>query len=323
MKNSYERVFGMADPNNYPIVVASVLNRIKLHTQNISNANKVLELNWGEYISVREHTGVDLRCALIKKSDVETFHGDNVDRFIRLGYKSYEVHLYFDEQVITIRKNKAAQSKFKTPLPDSPLFDEVITTTRGLLAIEGLCLSDLVFADTETTGLFNADHVIELGVVDAGERVLFDSMLKPKRKRKIHPMALKAHGITESKLAGKPRLIDVQNEVMECLKGRYVVFYNAHFDVGKMLKSSDGHIFDSCSGVICLMKLYKDYNKKYRNTSLIKACDSYGVNYRDVPNHRAVGDAIKTARLCSALLQDMTDGQYYINNAIKGLDLIK
>lgn len=314
MRNSYKRVFGIRNPNDYPFAVAGILNRVLNHTLNNSDMNKMLDLSWGDYVAVKEHAGVDLRVALTKKSDVEIFHKDEAERYIRLSYKSYEVHLYFDEQVKSKKSFKKKQSRFKTPLPESSVFDEILTTSQELLKIPGLSLSDFVFVDTETTGLFNADHVIELGAVDSNEVILFDSILKPKRKRKIHPMAVKAHGITENKLVGKPRLIDVQNDVMRCLENKYVVFYNARFDVGKMLKSSDGHIFDSCAGVICLMKIYKDYHKKSKNTSLIKACDSYGITYNDVPNHRAVGDAIKTARLCSVLFQDMIDGRDYINN---------
>lgn len=314
MRNSYERVFGIRNPNDYPIAVSGILNRVLNHSLNKSDTDKMLDLSWGDYVTVKDHTGVDLRMALTKKLDIEKFYGDNAERYIRLSYKNYEVHLYFDEQVRSKKVFHKKQNTFKTSLPESPIFNEILSTSQDLLKIPYLSLSDLVFVDTETTGLFNADHVIELGAVDSNEVVLFDSILKPKRKRKIHPMAIKAHGITESKLVGKPRLIDVQNDVMRCLEKKYVVFYNARFDVGKMLKSSDGHIFDSCAGVICLMKVYKDYHKNSKNTSLIKACDSYRIKYDDVPNHRAVGDAIKTARLCSALFQDMIDGHDYINN---------
>lgn len=315
MRNSYERVFGIRNPNDYPFPVAGILNRILNHTLNNSDVNKMLELSWGDYVTVKECTGVDLRIALMKKSDVESFHEDNAERYIRLSYKSYKVHLYFDEQIKSKKLFQKKRNKFKTSLPESPVFDEILSTAQDMLRIPGLSLSDFVFVDTETTGLFNADHVIELGAVDSNEVVLFDSILKPKRKRKIHPMAIKAHGITESKLVGKPRLIDVQNDVMRCLEKKYVVFYNARFDVGKMLKSSDGHIFDNCTGVICLMKVYKDYHKNAKNISLIEACNSYGITYSDLPNHRAVGDAIKTARLCSILFQDIIDGRDCINNA--------
>lgn len=314
MRNSYEKVFGVNNPNDYPFAVSGILNRVRDHTLNHSDTNKMLELSWGDYVTVKERTGVDLRLALTKKSDVESFYGDNSQRYIKLAYKNYEVHLYFDEQIKSKKASQNKQNRFKTSLPESPVFDEILTTSQDLLGIPGLSLSDFVFVDTETTGLFNADHVIELGAVDSNEAILFDSILKPKRKRKIHPMAIKAHGITESKLAGKPRLIDVQKDVMSCLDKKYVVFYNARFDVGKMLKSSDGHIFDGCAGVICLMKVYKDYHRNSKNTSLVKACDSYGIKYNDVPNHRAVGDAIKTARLCSVLFQDMIDGRNHINN---------
>lgn len=315
MQNSYERVFGTRDLNSYPPVAASALKKVLDHTLNKSNGCKVLDLSWGEYVAIKNHTGIDLRCALNKSYNVKAFNADNEQRYIRLSYKNYEVRLYFDEQLKIKPKNTGSGYRFKSELPQSNVYGEILVTAKALERIPRLILSDLVFVDTETTGLFNADHVIELGIVNASEAVLFDSLLKPKRKREINPMAMKAHGITESSLHGKPRLLDVQKEVMACLQDKYVVFYNAQFDVGKMLKSSDGHIFDSCAGVICLMKVYKDYNKKSKNTSLIKACDDYGVNYNDLPNHRAVGDAIKTARLCRVLLEDLMQARTYIENA--------
>lgn len=288
---AYYRLFAKYEGSNNKRL-ADVLSKIQAHISQDSKEPKELVLDWGEYKLLINRTGIDLRESMIKKSEVKEFIDRHEGRHIVLGYKKYVTYLYFDEQVAkkkTVKTNKPRAEHRLTV----PLIDTLETFTKTI----GITPSQCVFIDTETTGLFKADHVIELSVVDDTEAMLFDSLLKPKRKRKIHPKAMAAHGISEDRLAGKPRLIDVQGEIEAQLSGKYAVFYNANFDVAKMLNSSDGHIFDGCLGVICFMKIYSKASGQRRWSKLISACDEQNVDYSDLPNHRACGDARKLARL--------------------------
>lgn len=288
---AYYRLFARYEGSKDKQLV-KVLHKIKAHLYQNASEPSALVIDWGEYKLLFEKTGIDLRSEMVKKSEVKEFIDRQQGRHIVLGYKKYVTYLYFDEQVASKKSIKATKPREEKQLT-VPLIESLDVFSEHI----GITPSQCVFIDTETTGLFKADHVIELSVVDDIEDTLFDSLLQPKRKRKIHPKAMEAHGISEDRLAGKPRLIDVQKDVEAKLDGKYAVFYNAQFDVAKMLHSSDGHIFDGCLGVICFMKIYSEANGKRKWVKLVSACDAQNIDYSDLPNHRACGDARKLARL--------------------------
>ena len=291
---AYYRLFAAYEGSKDGDLV-SVLHKIKAHLYQNSHEPSTLVISWGEYKLLIEKTGIDLRKEMVKKSEVKEFIDRQQGRHIVLGYKKYVTYLYFDEQVASKKVIKATKPRAEKLLT-VPLIESLEAFSKHIEITPSKC----VFIDTETTGLFKADHVIELSVVDDVENALFDSLLKPKRKRKIHPKAMAAHGISEDRLAGKPRLIDVQQDVEAQLNGKYAVFYNANFDVAKMLHSSDGSIFDNCLGVVCLMKIYSEANGQRKWVKLVSACDAQNIDYSDLPNHRACGDARKLARLFKA-----------------------
>lgn len=93
-----------------------------------------------------------------------------------------------------------------------------------------------------------------------------------------------------------------------------IVFYNADFDT-RMIRQSVAIAFDSPipehfytlfprNKTFCLMSYYarnygawSDYYQARKFASLVDACKAQRVPIDDLSNHRAVGDAIKTARL--------------------------
>ncbi len=92
--------------------------------------------------------------------------------------------------------------------------------------------------DTETTGLDPARaRVIEIGVVCYKSGNMEDSysqLIDPGEA--IPPEITKITGISAKDLAGKPRFKDAIPRLLECLKGRVFVAYNASYDIG-MLKA--------------------------------------------------------------------------------------
>lgn len=92
-------------------------------------------------------------------------------------------------------------------------------------------VSDLVFLDTETTGLSPIrDRIVELAIVAADGRPLFDSLLDPGIP--IPWEATRVHGIDDDKVCGMPTLEEAWSSVRSILAGRTVVIYNASFDRG-------------------------------------------------------------------------------------------
>ena len=60
-----------------------------------------------------------------------------------------------------------------------------MNTSRRLSAIHearALLESDPVYLDTETTGMHLSAEVIEIGIIDDKEQVLFDSLIRPRCK---------------------------------------------------------------------------------------------------------------------------------------------
>lgn len=95
--------------------------------------------------------------------------------------------------------------------------------------------TDVVFLDTETTGLDGAAEIIEIAVVDVAGRTLLNSLVRPDRA--IPADAARIHGIGDAMVARAPRWPEVHQLLLPLLAGRIVVVYNADFDrrlVGQM-----------------------------------------------------------------------------------------
>lgn len=173
---------------------------------------------------------------------------------------------------------------------------------------------DTLFIDVETTGLGYRDEIIEIAIIDSSERVLLNTLVKPTRP--IPKESIKIHGITNDMVKDAPSFLDVWKKILKIVKGKVLYFYNANFDCRQILqsfgtpfKSRDMISYPSmfkCSSVNCLMMEYADYWGDYdpyhhsnRWQSLLDACSQQKIDCEGIPNHRALGDAIKTRRLWS------------------------
>ena len=82
--------------------------------------------------------------------------------------------------------------------------------------------------DSETTGLKNPVQFVEIAIVDAGARVLFEGTVRPSCA--IEVGATRIHGHTAYSLAGSPPFLEVYPDLLEALWGRRVVVYNTSYD---------------------------------------------------------------------------------------------
>jgi DNA polymerase-3 subunit epsilon len=92
-----------------------------------------------------------------------------------------------------------------------------------------------VYLDTETTGMHLSAEVIEIGIIDDQEEVLFDQLIRPRGK--IDPAAGRVHGITYEMLAGAPTWEQVWLQAEAVLLGRKIGVYNVEFDL-RLIKQS-------------------------------------------------------------------------------------
>lgn len=96
-------------------------------------------------------------------------------------------------------------------------------------------MREIIF-DTETTGLDSqTDRIIEIGAVELENRFPtgrnFHVFINPEGK-KVHPDALKVHGITDESLLDKPKFVEVIDDWAEFTAGAKLIAHNAKFDVG-------------------------------------------------------------------------------------------
>jgi DNA polymerase-3 subunit epsilon len=166
-----------------------------------------------------------------------------------------------------------------------------------------------VYLDTETTGMHLSAEVIEIGIVDDDENVLYDSLIRPRGK--IDPAAARVHGITPEMLADAPTWDEAWPHAEAVLTGRRVGVYNVEFDL-RLIKQShnrswlrwalpDQNFFD-------IMKLYARFygdwdpsRRSFRYQSLEQAGRQCGIQ---LPNaHRAIDDCL----LARALFHHMAE----------------
>lgn len=87
---------------------------------------------------------------------------------------------------------------------------------------------DVLFLDTETTGLGPTAEVVDLAVVGHDGRVLLETLVRPLDP--IPPDATAIHGLRDADVAIAPAWPAVHDALCRLLAGRPVVVYNAAFD---------------------------------------------------------------------------------------------
>lgn len=86
-----------------------------------------------------------------------------------------------------------------------------------------------VILDTETTGLFKNDRIVEIGaLVVQGDQILeeWSTLINPDRD--LGPVHI--HGVTPSMVSMAPKFAEIANDLARILNGRILVCHNAHFD---------------------------------------------------------------------------------------------
>ncbi|WP_047865496.1 3'-5' exonuclease [Rubrobacter aplysinae] len=94
-------------------------------------------------------------------------------------------------------------------------------------ARELLSGKEFVVLDSETTGLKSPVGFVEVAVADPEGEPLINTTIRPKPP--IEPGAAKVHGYTKETLADSPSFKDIYPDILDAIKGRRVVVYNARY----------------------------------------------------------------------------------------------
>jgi DNA polymerase III subunit epsilon len=162
----------------------------------------------------------------------------------------------------------------------------------------------LAYLDTETTGLKDADQIVEICLIDNDGAVLIDSLVKPTVK--IPPDAARIHGITDAMVSNAPTWPDLWPRLEPIFAERRLAIYNADYDVRLLQQSHRVHGLDWDIPIsqFCIMKLYAqyrgDWNARSGSYRWVSLDDARYQCQLDLPNaHRAKADTL----LARAVLQ--------------------
>src|SRR5690349_18632265 len=88
--------------------------------------------------------------------------------------------------------------------------------------------NNFVVLDTETTGLEKPAEICEIAIIGVNGEPLVNTLVKPVRP--IPPAASTITGITDDMVASAPSWVDVRPMVLEAIRGKDVIVYNATYD---------------------------------------------------------------------------------------------
>ena len=170
-----------------------------------------------------------------------------------------------------------------------------VAWARDLMESGGFCVFD-----SETTGLKSPVQFVEIAVVDADAKTLFEATVQPDRL--IEPGATRVHGHTARSLAESPCFREVYPDLLEALCGRRVVVYNASYDrrvwdTEVRGLGARGALAGQLPPWECAMRRYAAYvgepSKRggYRSQKLVGG------------DHSALGDVLATLRLIEEMAQ--------------------
>lgn len=145
-----------------------------------------------------------------------------------------------------------------------------------------------VVVDTETTGVYSNDRIVEVAIVtlslDGDVIDHFDTLINPCRD----VSASHIHGITASMVHDAPTFEDVAGDIAVRLHGACFVAHNAPFD-RRML----GAEFDRLGDALVVERSVDTYVGSGRR--LVDACSEHRIDLAGA--HRASTDALATAQL--------------------------
>ncbi|MEM7488392.1 MAG: 3'-5' exonuclease [Pseudomonadota bacterium] len=189
-----------------------------------------------------------------------------------------------------------------------PIFDFDLLEKTGSADLEATPLRDLCFVvfDSETTGLDpERDDVVQIGAVRVvnGRRVpgeTFETLVDPGRS--IPARSTEVHGIDDAMVAGAPRFGAVCKAFHLFAEDAVIVAHNAPFDMAFLARAAPerGVTFDH--PVLDTVHLSAIVFGGSATHTLDALCDRLGVTIPAALRHTAMGDAVATADVFTAMI---------------------
>lgn len=160
----------------------------------------------------------------------------------------------------------------------------------ALSIIDNLFHYDNLFLDTETTGLSDESRIIEIGITDSNNKIIFSSLINPGIH--IPEETSRLNGITDDMVKNSPSFQEISSLLHEILDKRFFLAWNAEFDAEAIR-----HEF-RLMGIREPEMYYADamryasfgYGRGKERWALTEAAETLG--YIPDNSHRAVDDSI-------------------------------
>lgn len=201
------------------------------------------------------------------------------------------------------------------PWPSSS--DDNDDATRNLDEIE------FVVIDTETTGLFSRDRIIEVGIVTfKGQEILeeWSTLINPMRD--VGPTQI--HGVTASMVSMAPTFADVANDLARLLNGRILVCHNASFDIRMLKQEFDRLKIDVHLGKAFCTMIASRRQLPFGASKLTDVCNELGIPI--IEAHSALGDARMTYEIFHHIKEDSQNflpAQISYNSTVNPVPTVK
>ena len=162
--------------------------------------------------------------------------------------------------------------------------------------------NDVIFLDTETTGLYaDIDEILQISIVNNNGDILLDSYFRPERNTKWEA-AEKIHHITYDMVKDAPLASDIAPRIFEIIaNAKVVIAYNISFDWEFIIKTleNNGYVLDGkLPKLKCCMKrfaeIYGEWNEEkqcYRWQKLSKAAEYYNIEWQGAA-HGSLADTL-------------------------------
>lgn len=159
-----------------------------------------------------------------------------------------------------------------------------------------------VVVDLETTGSRARDSITEIGAVRVRGGNLEDSwstLVDPGVP--VPPEVRRLTGIEDSMLAGQPGIAEALPAFLSFLGDAVLVAHNAPFDLGFLRRARLRlQTLDVPHRTLCTVRMAKAHFPRLRSRNLDALARHLGISV--VGRHRALGDALATARILVSLL---------------------
>ena len=174
-----------------------------------------------------------------------------------------------------------------------------------------LCPFSYMYAvvDIETTGGYAGSHrITEIAIVQHDGTSItaeYQTLINPDRN--IPSFITNLTGITNEMVSEAPRFEEVADEILGRLEGKIFVAHNAQFDFGFLKREFEGCGIAWTPKRLCTVRLGRKIVPGLKSYSLGILAQHLGIGIEN--RHRAMGDALATAKIFSSLLRRDQTGE--------------